>query len=214
MKPEVEDKNKLTKHLGPEDMSVLQALRAKNRALALDRLRSEENLDEMDEHGNVALHYAAAFGYVDVIERIMMVRSDLVSAKNNEGQHPLIYAMEYGQPAAAKLLWRHWGSDHLVGQASRAKDGMTRFACYVAELCKIGVDWTLQPGEASSGFFQKNSPLDHRHHPRAREIGQELHAWGGAQTMRQAAAAVSDVLGGQAAHDLSACWHGVGDWLH
>lgn len=191
-------------------MSVLQALQDKDALLALDRLRKGAGLDDKDEYGNVALHYAAALGYLDVIERILSTRSDLVAAKNGEGTFPLVYAMDYGQPAAAKLLWRHSGGTHLVGQAPHAKDETTRFACYVAELCNIGVDWTLPPGQACSGFFQKDSPLKYDHHPRAREIGQELHAWGGMPRMRQAAAAVSELLGKRAAHDLSACWDKVG----
>ncbi|HWG96999.1 MAG TPA: ankyrin repeat domain-containing protein [Nitrospira sp.] len=65
------------KLFGPENMSVLEALKRKDRSLALERLCKGAVLNDKDEYGNTALHYAAAFGYMDVIEKILEARSDL-----------------------------------------------------------------------------------------------------------------------------------------
>jgi len=118
--------------------------------------------------------------------------------------------MEYDQPQAAQLLWQHLGGNDFIGKASQAKDELTRFRCYVADLCSIGVDWTLPPDKASSGFFQKDSPLQHNLHQRAREIGQELHVWGGITRMRDVASAITRLLGKRAASNLSVCWNKIG----
>lgn len=199
----------LKKIFQKEQDSVLQALIEKDIPLAKKRLYSGGDLGTTDDLGNVALHYAAAFGDIDLIKGILDTGFPF-DPLNKEGQPPLVYAMEYDQPEAASFIWQHYKVAPLVGQAHRANDEFTQLTCYVAELCFIGVDWTLPPGEASSGFFQKNSQLKYKHHPRAREIGRELRNIGGIELMRIAHESVSDFLGRRAASNLSSCWHKIG----
>ena len=167
--------NFFKKLIGRKGSSVLQAVIDKDPTLALDRLRKGGSLDEKGEYGNVALHYAAAYGYLDVIEAILKA-GGTVDAKNGEGQTPLVYAMMYDQPAAARLLWKHQSGQ--FSESGRAK--------LIKELCSIGVDWSFPPGAASSGYFQKGSPIGPNVHPRARQIGDELHRLGGVEAMRDA----------------------------
>jgi hypothetical protein len=184
--------------------SVLRALQEQNPTLAVQRIKEGGDIYQRDEHGNCPLHYAAAFGYTDIIDELVRVGADIES-RNFKGQTPLVYAMVYGQFHASKVLWNY--------QRERL-DTSNSFSKLVIELCTIGVDRTFSPEEAASGFFQKDSPLQHHHHPRAREIGHEIFSMGGFSLMQKAAEAVTATLGGRAAHDLSACWHGVGTWLH
>jgi hypothetical protein len=165
-------------------------------------LRKGGSLDEKGQYGNGALHYAAAYGYLDVIEAILKA-GGTIDARNDAGQTPLVYAMEYDQPAAARLLWKHQSSK--FSESGRAK--------LIKELCSIGVDWSFPPGAASSGFFLKGSPLEGNRHPRARQIGDELHRLGGIEAMRDAHASIREILGGRAASNLSCVWSFVGDWL-
>jgi hypothetical protein len=196
------DMNLFNKLIGRKGPSVLQAVISKDPTLALDRLREGGSLDEKGQYGNVALHYAAAYGYLDVIEAILKAGGK-VDAKNGAGQTPLVYAMVEGQPAAARLLWKH--------QSVKFSDSGR--ANLIKELCSIGSDWSFPPGEASSGYFQKGSPLKYNLHPRARQIGDELHKIGGIEVMRDAHATITQVLGGKAASNLSCVWSHVGDWL-
>lgn len=186
----------------PKGSSVLQAVIDKEPTLALDRLDEGGSPDERGQYGNVALHYAAAYGYLEVIKAILKAGGE-VDAKNGAGQTPLVYAMLEGQPAAARLLWKH--QSNTFSESGRMK--------LVKELCSIGVDWSFAPGEASSGFFQKGSPLRYNFHPRARQIGDELHRIGGIEAMRDAHASVTETLGGKAASNLSSIWNHVGGWL-
>ncbi len=182
--------------------SVLQAVIDKDPTLALDRLHQDGSVDEKGQYGNVALHYAAAYGYLDVIEAILKA-GGTVDPKNTAGQTPLVYAMLEGQPAAARLLWKHQSSK--FNESGRAK--------LIRELCSIGVDWSFLPGEASSGYFQKGSPIGHNFHPRAKQIGDELHKDGGIEAMRDAHASIAQILGDKAASNLSCIWNHVGDWI-
>jgi tetratricopeptide (TPR) repeat protein len=185
-----------------KESSVLQAVIDKDPTLALDRLHEGASPNEKGQYGNVALHYAAAYGYLDVIEAILRA-GGAVDTKNGAGQTPLVYSMMEGQPAAARFLWKH--QSFKFSESGREK--------HIKELCSIGVDWTFLPSEASSGYFQKGSHIGHNFHPRARQIGEELHKIGGIEAMRDAHASITEILGAKAASNLSSIWNHVGDWL-
>jgi len=96
----------LTRLIGGRRDTVVHALMDDDRILALRRIREHANLNQRDEYGHVALHYAAKSGYLDVI-RELLNSGVQVDPTNNRGKTPLLYAMWSGQPDAAKLLWKH-----------------------------------------------------------------------------------------------------------
>jgi hypothetical protein len=189
----------------PRANSVLQALENTDPVLALTRTKDGGDLIEKDQHGNVPLHYAAAYGYMDVLQEIL-ARDFPVHCANLRGQTPLIYAMEYGQVEAAKALWES-GKGSLGAPTKGYKQ-------LVFELCDIGVNQRcLRKGEANSGFFQKNAAGEFLRHARAREIAEELNLLAGFPMMQRAAEEVGSIIGKSAMIDLSYIWSGVGEWM-
>lgn len=186
-----------------KDISILQALIRRDRYLALELLIQGSDLQEQDEKGAVALHYAAALGYLDVIKKILNTGFQ-VNTFNNQGQTPLVYAMMYGQPEAARLLWQYQSrSLKIAGPGT-----------LVRELCRIGVEeWTLPPDESSSGYFRSGITEKYEPRPEVVEIGQLLWRAGGLGAMREACHEVQRILGGKAMINLSCAFNGIGDWV-
>lgn len=200
-----------------EPISILRALENQNPILAAECIDSGGDLYEQDQHGNISLHYAAGSGYLELIDEFVR-RGVPVDTPNGEGLTPLVYAMAYGQVQAGKRLWDYQ-------RRKRQHDG-SAFERLVEELCTIGVDRTMPPVEASSGYFQKDSSLEYSIHPRARAIGEELYEMGGNRisVMQRAAESVRTILGTGVIQSLSICWDKIGEkewrggngecWMH
>ena len=188
--------------------TVLKALQDKRPGLAKDLIAQKGDLQQRDDYGNTAIHYAAALGYLDVLQELLRRGVD-PETRNHQGQIPLVYAMEYRQFKAAKILWRHRQETIVIRSDS------TAFKQLVEELCAIGVDCSWEPGENDSGFYQLGSTPDEKyiHPPRVIEIGETLNKLGGIHKMQEAAQAVQEVLGRHVIQDLSWAWHGIGDWM-
>jgi hypothetical protein len=182
-------------------------LQDRDPALAKELTAQGGDLFERDDYGGIPMHYAAALGCVDLMQDFLRLGVP-VDTENRLGWMPIRFAMESGQFEAARFLWQH--------QRAKMRNDDSVFLELLEELCSIGVDATLQPGEAWSGFFQRRSQPDEKYtkHPRVIELGRKLHELGGFQKMKEAAKAIERILGRRAVHELSCCWHGVGHWLH
>lgn len=61
----------------------------------------------MNEGGDTILHWAAAFGYEDIVEAILTVEPDLVDIQNDQQETALLVACYHGQTTIVELLIRH-----------------------------------------------------------------------------------------------------------
>jgi len=71
-------------------------------------LQSKANVDEVDNNGNSAVHYSAAYGRVEILEFLQKGGMDM-GAKNAAGKTPLQLATDSKQEGAAKFLNAHGG---------------------------------------------------------------------------------------------------------
>ncbi|HZS45652.1 MAG TPA: sigma-70 family RNA polymerase sigma factor [Blastocatellia bacterium] len=60
--------------------------------------------------GWTALHYAAAFGFIDLVQRLINLGADL-NIEDNEGKTPLRVAIEENQLKIAEFLRQNWGTE-------------------------------------------------------------------------------------------------------
>ena len=185
--------------------SVLIALQEQDPEGALEALARGGNRNERDLNGNLPSHYAAAYGFTEVLTELAQRDADLIS-KNQQGDTPLMYAVLHGQPETAQYLW------------TKQRDQVHRehgpLGSAVVELCAIGVEIQHHPDETVSGFVNRDANGDWVPHARAVEIGNELLNTAGFSGMQRVANAVGQVLGPRAANKLSRCWNGIGSWMH
>jgi hypothetical protein len=183
-------------------MTVLKALQSEMPGLVGELIAKGGDIQQRDDYGSMAIHYAAALGYLDVLKSLLRAGADPWT-RNHEGQTPLVYAMDHRQWEAAKLLWQS------RSQSMRIESQTTVFQQLVEELCAIAVYSPWEPGKGESGFYQK----DYVHHPRAVEIGVKLNEQGGINRMREAALVVQETLGQRTVRNLECAWDGIGDWM-
>lgn len=189
---------------GRRPYSVLGAMVHRDPDAALRALAQGGNPVERDAHGNSPAHYAAAYGYLVVFERLVQCGAE-VRCKNEQWDTPLSNALFYGQPEMAHQIWGHLRDQVLVNGGELAE--------LVRELCAIGVEVIYPPSETVSGFWRRDQAGDWHAHPRVVEIGKILNEHGGMETMRRAASLVEDLLGRRAANNLSSCWNRIGNWM-
>lgn len=65
------------------------------------------NLDEVDEEGRTALHFACGYGELECAKALIAAKAGLDLIDNNKNT-PLHYAAGYGQAEACKLLVDRW----------------------------------------------------------------------------------------------------------
>ena len=63
----------------------------------------DPRVDESDDQGNTALHYAARSGVKSLVELLLLLDSD-VNARNKQGETPLFWAGKGGQQAICNML--------------------------------------------------------------------------------------------------------------
>lgn len=106
--------------------SLDQAVQYKNINEVRRHLNEGANVNQKDENGQTALHYAAQRGYTEVA-RTLIERGAWVNPKDKEGRTPLIVASEIGYTPMIDLLIAKGANIH-----SQDKDG--RFALHHAVL--------------------------------------------------------------------------------
>ena len=201
-----------------EYMTVLKALQSEMPGLAGELIAKGGDLQQRDDYGSMAIHYAAALGYLDVLKNLLRAGADPWT-RNHEGQTPLVYAMDHRQWETAKLLWQG-RPESLIPETvlkrpaisrtfMRTKGQTTTVLQLIEELCAIAVDSPWDPGKGESGFYQR----DYAHHPRAVEIGVKLNEQGGLDGMRGTAQIVQEILGQRTVRNLECAWDGIGDWM-
>lgn len=92
------------------------------------------------------------------------------------------------------------------GEVTRPTTGKPRVPPHIQTL----IDELTAIGN-TDGFLSQNAGGafdEDRQHRRAREIGEKLHARGGAKLMRR----VMDLVDCPTAHHLTAVWHDIGDF--
>ena len=105
-------------------------------------LREGANINQKNERGNTALHYAAERGKIEVVKLLLDNRAD-PNPVDTRGNTPLHYAANNGYPETCKLLLENGAN---VNQANRY--GWTPLH-YAAERGKIEVAKLLLDNEAN-----------------------------------------------------------------
>ena len=90
--------------LSLEAQSIFEAAREGDAHALRELLATEPDLVlRTEEQGRTALHYAAAYGHVEVCVALADAGAD-VNAQDEDGETPLHYAIRRNQPAAAEFL--------------------------------------------------------------------------------------------------------------
>ena len=67
-------------------------------------LRRGKKPNKVDDHGDTALHKAAAWGHVEVVAALLKKHGELAMEKNADGLTPFHLAAQFGKIECARLL--------------------------------------------------------------------------------------------------------------
>lgn len=67
------------------------------------------NVDEADEEGRTALHFACGYGEIECAKALIAAKAKLDAVDNNKNT-ALHYAAGYGQAESCKLLVERWAA--------------------------------------------------------------------------------------------------------
>ena len=122
-----------------------------------DILYLNHRVDERDDSGNTALHYAARSGTPHLVSLLLLAEAD-VDAHNNRGETPLFEATKNDRKAICDLLIRAGADRKFWDNDGKTADNMTVIGRFrsavtggkskeVAELLKKGVDPNTRFGD-------------------------------------------------------------------
>lgn len=144
---------------------AMEAIMNKKPLLAQFLLDVGANVHAANKNGSSLLHYAAAEGYMDMVD--FLIRSGIdVNVTNNDRETPLFFAARHGQLEVLQYLL-HYGAN----VDAKSKDGWTPLS-YL-----FGMQFTQALADCAEYLLQKGAVLDNAVLYRYVIPKKQQHAW-------------------------------------